>query len=228
MQSPMPLTSLDTKSPWTLSNIEARSADLAGPMRSFLESVCVEPREHSRFLNMLSLLEHIGSRKIMTSQTRGALGCEVLKHLSEEARHAFFFKRQAERIAGTSLDYTELDTMAPTPAKMYFGRLDAGIAKRLPAGIHGEVPYLYVTMIVELRAIWAYTLYQEVLAAREVGISLKSVLAEEELHLPQMQSRLYELGEDIAARVPEFALLEDGLFRGLWQAMQQASTVSVH
>lgn len=228
MQSPMPLTSLDTNSPWSLSNIEARSADLAGPLRAFLETVCAEPRVHARFLNMLSLLEHIGSRKIMTSQARGALGCEVLKHLSEEARHAFFFKRQAERIAGTTLDYTELDTMAPTPAKMYFGRLDAGIAKRLPADIHGEVPYLYVTMIVELRAIWAYNLYQEVLSRSDAGFSLKSVLAEEELHLPQMQSRLHELNEDLSRRVPDFAQLEDSLFRGLWHAMQEAAAPSVH
>lgn len=213
-----PETPPDT--PWRLSGIEALSADLVAPVRDRMAALCGEARDHSRFLNMLSLMEHIGSRKIMVSQSRGPLGSEVLKHLSEEARHAFFFKRQAERIAGRQLAYAASDTLASGAARMYFGRLDAGINRALPADVHAEVPYLYVSMIIELRAIWAYTLYHEVLAERNTGISLKSVLAEEELHLPQMADRLTALGEDTAERVPAFARLEDRLFRNLWDAAE--------
>jgi hypothetical protein len=205
---------------WRMSGIEALSADLLARVRSHLVALCSDARAHARFLNMLSLMEHIGSRKIMVSQSRGALGCEVLKHLSEEARHAFYFKRQAERIAGRQMAYEASDTLVPGAARMYFGRLDAGINRALPAEAHAEVPYLYVSMIIELRAIWAYTLYHEVLVEQETGMSLKSVLAEEELHLPQMADRLAALGEDLDDRVPVFARLEDRLFRGLWQAVE--------
>jgi hypothetical protein len=205
---------------WTLSAIEVRSADLVGPFRARLAALCGDPPHHARFLNMLSLMEHIGSRKIVTSQTRGPLGCEVLKHLSEEARHAYFFKRTAERLARRPLDYGTRDTVAPTAARMYFGRLDAGIDRALGDAAHVEVPYLYVSLIVELRAIWAYGLYQQVLAEQDAGISLKSLLAEEELHLPQMQDRLVELGEDLSVRVPAFAALEDHLFRTLWRTVE--------
>jgi hypothetical protein len=203
----------------TLSGLEDMSTDLVEPVRCRMERLCAEPREHSRFLNMLSLMEHIGSRKIITSQTGGPLGCEVLKHLSEEARHAYFFKRQAERIAGRTLDYSERDTLAPTSARMYFGRLDAGVSRALGRGGAVELPYLYVSMIIELRAIWAYRLYHDVLMGSDTGISLKSVLAEEELHLPQMAERIEALGETVAERLPAFTRLEDGLFRGLWRAI---------
>ncbi len=211
--------------PWTLSRIEETSADLVEPVRHHMAALCSRPEEHARFLNTLSLLEHIGSRKILTSQSRGPLDCETLKHLAEEARHAFFFKRTAERVAGRPLDYSDDDAVMPASARMYFGRLDAGVNRMLADEVPVEVPYLYVSMIVELRAIWAYRLYNDVLLNSGLNISLKSLLAEEELHLPQMADRLAELGEDIEATVPAFAHLEDGLFRGLWRSLAILPTV---
>lgn len=211
--------------PWTLSRIEETSADLVEPVRRHLVALCSRPEEHARFLNTLSLLEHIGSRKILTSQSRGPLDCETLKHLAEEARHAFFFKRTAERVAGRPLDYSNGDAVMPASARMYFGRLDVGVNRMLAEEVSVEVPYLYVSMIVELRAIWTYRLYHEVLIDGGLNISLKSLLAEEELHLPQMADRLAELGEDLGATVPALARLEDGLFRGLWRSLAILPTV---
>lgn len=211
--------------PWTLSRIEKTSADLVEPVRHHLAALCGRPEEHARFLNTLSLLEHIGSRKILTSQSRGPLDCETLKHLAEEARHAFFFKRTAERVAGRPLDYSDGDAVMPASARMYFGRLDAGINRMLADEVPVEVPYLYVSMVVELRAIWAYRLYNDVLLDSGLNISLKGLLAEEELHLPQMAERLVVLGEDLDVTVPAFARLEDALFRGLWRSLAILPTV---
>jgi hypothetical protein len=215
---------------WPLSEIEASSADLVEPVRRRLAWWVERPNEHARFLNTLSLMEHIGSRKIMASQTRGPLGQEILKHLAEETRHAYFFKRAAESLARRSLEFDDTDAIRLASARMYFGRLDASIDDTLGPDVHIEVPYLYVSLTVELRAIWTYRLYQEVLKERPVGLSLKSVLAEEELHLEQMTGRLRELGAEPEARVPRFARLEDRLFRHFWsvldgacEALQQAA-----
>ena len=38
---------------------------------------------------MLSLLEHIGSRKIMASRAMTVPGHDILKHLAEETRHVY-------------------------------------------------------------------------------------------------------------------------------------------
>lgn len=208
----------------SLAEVEARSADLVAPVRTRLRAFCADPDAHVRFLNMLSLMEHIGSRKIMASQAHGALGCEVLKHLAEEARHAFFFKRQAEKVARRPLGYAAAETMAVGAARMYLGRLDAGIKRQIGRPAHPEIPYLYASMIIEVRAVWAYGLYQAVLDETGTALSLKSLMAEEELHLPQMTERLLALGEDLGQRVPPLAALEDGLFRRLWQAIEADAT----
>jgi hypothetical protein len=181
------------------------------------------PSEHARFLNTLALMEHIGSRKIMVSQTRGELGQEVLKHLAEEARHAFFFKRAAEGLARRSLPFDDVSAIRPASARMYFGRLDASIADALGPVTSSEVPYLYVSLIIELRAIWTYRLYHQALLDAGARLSLKSLLAEEELHLQHMLERLNELGADPAGRVPAFARLEDRLFRSFWAQLEAAA-----
>ena len=76
------------------------------PVRAYLDDVIKDRAAHAKFMNMLSMLEHMGSRKIMVSQMHkgDTLSEDTLKHLAEEARHAYFFKRQAERAAGHSLD----------------------------------------------------------------------------------------------------------------------------
>ena len=189
---------MSSRTAWPISEIEASSADLVDPVRRRLAWWVERPDQHARFLNMLALMEHIGSRKIMVSQTRGPLGQEVLKHLAEETRHSYFFKRAAETMARRTLEFDDRDALCPTSAKMYFGRLDASIGETLGKDVHVEIPYLYVSLTIELRAIWTYRLYSEVLSERPGGLSLKSVLAEEELHLDQMTRRL----QDFSAPLP--------------------------
>jgi len=216
---------MSSRTAWPLCELEASSTNLAGAVTARLAWWVDHPAEHARFLNTLSLMEHIGSRKIMVSQTGTTLGRETLKHLAEETRHAFFFKKAAETLAGRGLEYDEAETIRPASAKMYFGRLDAGIAAELGPDTHPEVPYLYVSLIIELRAIWTYRLYHDVLQGRPSGMSLKSVLAEEELHLEHMLQRLGELDPELPARVPLFTRLEDRLFRTLWAALESPYAV---
>ncbi len=40
---------------------------------------------------------------------------------------------------------------------------------------NGSLPYLYMSLMIEDRAIWAYRIYQQVLAKQKCGISLKPV-----------------------------------------------------
>ena len=210
---------------WPLSEIEVSSADLVAPVRRRLAWWVERPVQHARFLNTLALMEHIGSRKIMVSQSCGPLGQETLKHLAEETRHAYFFKRAAETLVRRSLDFDDEDGIRPTSAKMYFGRLDASITAELEAraGAGGEIPYLYVSLIIELRAIWTYRLYQQVLeACPRAALSLKSVLAEENLHLQHMLDRLEELDAAPRDHVPAFARIEERLFRHLWSELDAA------
>ena len=51
-------------------------------------------------------MEHIGSFRIMATQQGLAIDFQTLKHLNEETGHAVLFKRHAERLSGSSLDYS--------------------------------------------------------------------------------------------------------------------------
>lgn len=200
-----------------LAKTEGESRDLVSPMRAWLSALCTEPDLHARFLNTLSLMEHIGSRKIMATQKEPQH--DTLKHLAEEARHAFFFKRAAEKVAGRAVDYRSEGVLAGESARQYMGRLDAHIAQELPEDAPSAAAYLYMSLVIELRAIWFYRLYQDVLTEQGIALSLKSVLAEEELHLDEMLETLATLDPQSEQRTAEFSTYEGGRFRILWDAL---------
>jgi hypothetical protein len=187
-----------------------------------LRQLCAHPFSHARFLNTLSLMEHVGSRKIMASQESRHLGGDTLRHLAEEARHAFFFKRAAEARASRALGYGADETLAGVAARGYMGRLDAAITRDCGDDTN-PLPYLYMSLIVEQRAVWFYRLYQQVLDEKRERLSLKSVLAEEELHLGAMRARLKEMDSDFEARMTRFEAIERLRFEALWDAIDSES-----
>jgi hypothetical protein len=191
---------------------------------AFLSHMVGDPARHGRFLNTLSLLEHIGSRKIMLSHLKGGLGKEGLKHMAEESRHAYFFCKEAERYLGHAVeDYSASNTLSLGAAKMYFGRLDAAVTKAVQH-LAQNASYLWVSLIVELRANWAYALYQKTLNENGISLSLKSIMAEENLHLAEMYESVAALDADAQKRIAVLAAQEHTLFRRFWPQMQQAAT----
>jgi hypothetical protein len=209
-------------SPWPLSELEPGGDHLAASVKQRLGWFCRHPAAHVRFLNTLSLMEHVGSRKIMASQAKQGLSGDTLRHLAEETRHAYFFKHAAEKIARRPLGYDAAETIAGAAARFYMGRLDAGIARDFGATPASPLPYLYMSLIVELRAVWFYRLYQETLSEHENILSLRSVLAEEELHLSAMLTHVTEADSGCASRVARFRGLEQQRFDVLWNAVEAA------
>lgn len=188
---------------------------------SRLEQICAQPDLHVRFLNTLSLMEHIGSRKIMLAQPRVPDGA-MLKHLAEETRHAYFFKRAAEKLAGRILDYDEDTLLAGAAARFYMDRIDAGISSAIVPD-EGPLPYLYMSLIIERRAIWAYRIYQSVLVARKCGISLTGVLAEEDLHHDKMLAGIAARDPRSTERMAVFCAMEQDNFRRFWNAVEHSA-----
>lgn len=201
-----------SKSPSICADPPGASA-LEAPTRLFLAEISADAPRHARLLNTFSLMEHIGSRKILLSQGESS-DEQVLKHLSEETRHAHFFRRAAEKAAGRTMAYVDADLAAAATARLYFGRLDAGISRVVGPG---PLAYLYVTQAVEVRAGWLYHLYERVLRESGHWLSLRSVIAEEDLHLAQMDQELARRDPSYRERAPRFLDLEAGLFAG-WLA----------
>ena len=212
---------MQSKADLMLSATESLNTLLEKPFRDFLTATVGEESKHKRFLNLLSMLEHMGSRKIMLSQMQGILTQDILKHLAEETRHAFFFKREAQKLATTPLDGYAVDqTMCAASGRLYFGRLDAELTAKLPKNAHREVAYLWVSLVVELRAIWVYRLYQDILNVAASALSLKGIMAEEDRHLQDMITRLDEIGFDTDAAIPAARETEKKLFGRFLNALQ--------
>jgi hypothetical protein len=205
----------------TYSDFEQANRAYAPRLKAFLAAVSADRAGHARFLNTLSMLEHMGARRIAMTQTAPALGQDTLKHMAEEARHAFFFKRQADHFAGTALDYGDADMTAPAFARMYFRRLEGFIAADVRhAAESRRMAYLYMSIIVEFRAVWAFAIYQSVLDARGIPLSLKSLLAEERGHLADMRTALEAMDAALSERIIRFLKRERALFARLLERFE--------
>lgn len=219
--------------PPTYSDFERANRTYAPRLEAFLARVVGDRVAHARFLNTLSMLEHMGARRIAVTQNAPALGQDTLKHMAEEARHAFFFKRQADRLAGAALDYDDADMIAPAFARMYFKRLEGFVTADVAANNEStghvagaparrRLTYLYMSMTVEYRAVWAFDLYQAVLDARAVPLSLKSLWAEEQNHLADMGASLAGLDARLPERAARYLDKERALFARLLARLERS------
>jgi demethoxyubiquinone hydroxylase (CLK1/Coq7/Cat5 family) len=205
-----------------LARFAADNAELAAPTRALLERLVPRPARHALLINTLSMLEHLGSHKIMSTQHGAAIDQATLRHVAEEAHHAYFMKRQAEKAAARPLEYVPADLLAPAAARMYFQRLEARMVRSLAGEERSHAAYLYMSMIVEFRALWFYGLYDQVLKRASNALSLKRLLGEEQNHLAEMAERL-EDGTEHDALADEFLRVEKGLYARLLGAMTAAA-----
>ncbi len=206
-----------------LERFAADNDDLVLQTRSLLARIVPEAPRHARLLNTLSMLEHIGSHKIMSTQHAADIDQPTLKHVAEEAGHAYFMKRQAEKAAERPLEFVAADLLAPAAARMYFQRLEAAMVRTLARQRSARAVYLYMSMIVEFRALWFYGLYQQTLERHRHAVSLKRVIGEERGHLAEIANRLEMAGELSDARATEFLARERTLYARLLAGLQRAA-----
>jgi hypothetical protein len=217
---------VSSRSDWlggALARFEKDNADLFTATRALLERIVPAAQPHARLLNTLSLLEHMGSHKIMATQHSAGIDQATLRHVAEEAHHAYFMKHQAEKQAGRELEYVPADLLAPVSARMYFQRLEAKMKRTLTVMKNDRTVYLYMSLIVEFRALWFYGLYQQLLERLRQPLSLKRVLGEETHHLREIAAHLESHGELRDAHVAEFLATEKTLFARLVRDIERAT-----
>ncbi|MDH4120613.1 MAG: hypothetical protein OEV94_02785 [Deltaproteobacteria bacterium] len=175
-------------------------------LEAWLAALMADTPRHAKFLNTLALLEHLGSRKIMLSQSGPAMPLAALQHLAEETGHAFFFRRAAEALLvaqppkpARAFDWSPRHTMAPQAGAMYLARLEA-LVVRLVGLTPPALPYLYTSALVEVRALWFFHLYQRVLKQQGAALNLKKIIGEEDGHLMDMTFALHQLDRDFSQR----------------------------
>lgn len=192
-------------------------------LKAVLEAIVLEPSLHAKWINTLSLMENIGSRKIAASESSTEVNLMVLKHAAEEARHAFFLKKQIEKVSPEACpNYRSSYLLAPSASRAYLILLDIRVCRYLKnrlgltRGDLKSAAYLLVTYAIEVRAGFLYPLYQQFLKSKKSPVSVMSIIKEEEGHLREMRHQLAERWRDWETHSGEACVVEEALFNR-WQ-----------
>jgi len=166
-------------------------------LSNILPQIISDKLLHAKWLNTLSLMENTGARKISASEDPVTVTYIVLKHAAEEHRHAFYLKKQIEKVAADVCPtYASGYLLAPTYSKYYLNQLDIQVSRYLKQalGLIGKelrfAAYLLVTYAIEVRADELYPVYQRALDDARSKVNVKSIILEEEGHLDEMIHQL--------------------------------------
>jgi hypothetical protein len=192
-------------------------------MHTILTTLCTilvnDPVLHCKWLNTLSLMENTGARKISASEHPTEVDLTVLKHAAEEFRHAFYLKKLIGRIDENACPtYAPEYLLAPHVSRNYLHHLDIAVSRMMHQRYPGNRErlkmgaYVLVTYAIEVRADELYGCYQSALDTVQSRVNVKSIIAEEEGHLEEMQNILENFDPDWKTLAEEAYRIEQGLF----------------
>jgi hypothetical protein len=186
---------------------------------NLLSAIINNNQLHAKWLNTLSLMENTGARKISASEDPETVTYIILKHAAEEHRHAFYLKKQIEKIkADNCPTYANDYLIAPKSSKYYLNQLDVDVCRYLKRemGLKGKelrfAAYLLVTYAIEVRADELYPVYQEELDKMLSKVNVKSIILEEEGHLEEMINQLKSFSPDWQFHADKAVEMESRLF----------------
>ncbi len=193
-------------------------------LQQILDIIVPSDELHGKWLNSLSMMENTGARKISKYEHPVHTDIIVLKHAAEEARHAYYLKKQIGKLADVSCpDYSYPYLLAPVESHHYLNMLDVEACRYLKNKLqlegralkHGA--YLLVTYAIEVRADMLYGIYQEALTRYGSKVNVKSIILEEEGHLTEMERMLKDFHPQWQELANDMCQVEDRLFN-VWVA----------
>lgn len=160
---------------------------------AMLKGIVADKRQHGRWLNTLSYLENCGARQMAACEHPTMVPEEMLKHASEEFRHAHYLKAQIAKVCGEPLENYRIDKLLGRYASLHYLRaLDLRICRLLKQnyGLKGgalrAAAYAVTSYAIERRAEELYPAYQAELKATNQPLSISNIIKEEEHHLEEM------------------------------------------
>ncbi len=188
-------------------------------LKEILGEIVKDNITHAKWLNTLSMMENAGSRKISACEHKTDVSVSILKHASEEARHAYFLKTQIKKLApGMFTTYRFSDILAPMCSYQYLDKLDHNISKYLKQEINipedqiRYASYLLTTYAIEERADELYPVYDAVLNESGSNINVRLIIAEEIGHLEEMNRQMAEFFEAWEEKASHVRKLEQELY----------------
>ena len=188
-------------------------------LETIIKKIVTDDTLHAKWLNTLSLMENTGARKISAGEHPLNVTLIVLKHAAEEARHAFYLKKQISKIKENGFEnYQFSSLLAPVHSYQYLHALDVATSRYLKEklNLRGDqlryAAYLLVTYAIEVRADELYPVYQEVLESAGSKVNVKSIILEEAGHLEEMINQLQQFFPEWEQHAREITDIETACF----------------
>ncbi|MGI9548498.1 MAG: hypothetical protein ACR2M7_00750 [Bdellovibrionales bacterium] len=184
-----------------------------------LEKIVSDKDLHGLWLNTLSFLEYIGTRKMLKALPASCLNETLLAHINEESRHSLFFKKLSHKVSGKQFCFAEHEMICSKEAETYFQQIDkeaTSFSRSNPI-----LNYLYTTYTVELRAILLYSIYSKILKRNEFPFTLNFVLKEEEQHLAAVMQSIKTLDPFAEQNFEELKEFEHRAYFSLLRKLEQ-------
>lgn len=192
-------------------------------MKEFFEKVVSDPHLEGRWLNTLSLLEHMGARKISRTVGQDHPSLEILEHHADEVGHALTFKRLHAELANGHP--TQDAYLCSEAAIAYFQSLDHTLAEWIEGIVADKMSYakyLVVTSCIERRAMGIYPLYRDTTNRPNVAEALERIIQEEQNHRSLIDKRLKNLLKECRASTEEAYAIEERFFGQLRNQLRSA------
>ena len=197
-------------------------------LKLLFDQIIAQPQLHARLLNTLSLMENTGARKISASEHSTNVTLIVLKHAAEEHRHAYYLKKQINKIDESLCPtYSYEYLLAPASSRLYLNKLDTEVSRYLKTELNLSgsdlkfAAYLLVTYAIEVRADELYPVYQEALDEAKSKVNVKSIILEEEGHLEEMLKQLKDFSPDWELHANTAVKIESVLFNDWAKSLQK-------
>lgn len=188
-------------------------------IKPILENIVSDNILHAKWLNTLSYMENAGAKKISASEHKENVSLIILKHAAEEHRHAYYLKKQLDKLeGGLCRTYTNEELLTPNHTKFYLNALDVAVCRYLKQQFNLSgyelkfAAYLFVTYAIEVRADELYPVYQEVLSNAGSRVTVKSIILEEEGHLEEMLNQLKAFSADWEKHAEIVIKIEQDMF----------------
>ena len=197
-------------------------------MEQLFQKIISNSELHAKWLNTLSMMENAGAKKIKNCEHPVLVNEIILKHSAEEARHAYYLKKQIRKIAPQACPtYEKKYLLAPPQSYYYLHSLDIKVCRFLKEkfGYKGNdlkyAAYLLVTYAIEVRADELYPSYQQILDDRKSPVNVKSIIAEEINHLAEMKHQLSEFSNDWETLCSTVCQIEDEMYQTWIKALAE-------
>ncbi len=195
--------------------------------REILEENLGNAHKHHAWLKTLSYLEFVGYRKMVKSLNYQDVNNGVFHHLTDEIQHSFMLREIAEKnFKETPLSSSETEECIRM-AENYFQSLDSFIheeVQKLTGKANHYLAYLWVSYIIEKRAMQVYPYYYNLLVDTPLKMVLQKIIQDESHHLNYLENVMKQLEVKKQFEAPAVFAEEEKLFDNLTKSFQSFFT----